>query len=58
MKKLIIEGKKELSGTLKIGGAKNSVVALILLEQSERDASYRDVLNRFTEVYKNEGGVF
>lgn len=34
------------------------VVALILLEQSERDASYRDVLNRFTEVYKNEGGVF
>ena len=29
MKKLIIEGKKELSGTLKIGGAKNSVVALI-----------------------------
>ena len=34
------------------------VVALILLEQSERDTSYRDVLNRFTEVYKNEGGVF
>lgn len=29
MKKLIIEGNKELSGTLKIGGAKNSVVALI-----------------------------
>ena len=34
------------------------VVALILLEQSERDTSYRDVLNRFTEIYKNEGGVF
>ena len=33
-------------------------IALILLEQSERDTSYRDVLNRFTEVYKNEGGVF
>ena len=29
MKKLIIEGKKELTGTIKIGGAKNSVVALI-----------------------------
>ncbi len=29
MKKLIIEGKHELSGSIKIGGAKNSVVALI-----------------------------
>ncbi len=29
MKKLIIEGKKELTGTIKIGGAKNSVVALL-----------------------------
>jgi len=29
MKKLIIEGKQELTGTIKIGGAKNSVVALI-----------------------------
>ena len=29
MKKLIIEGKKILTGTIKIGGAKNSVVALI-----------------------------
>ena len=29
MKKLIIEGKKELTGTIKIGGAKNSIVALI-----------------------------
>ena len=29
MKKLIIEGKHELTGTIKIGGAKNSVVALI-----------------------------
>ena len=29
MKKLVIEGKRELSGTIKIGGAKNSVVALI-----------------------------
>lgn len=29
MKKLIIEGNKELTGTIKISGAKNSVVALI-----------------------------
>ena len=29
MKKLIINGGKELSGTIKIGGAKNSVVALL-----------------------------
>ncbi len=34
------------------------VVALILLEQTERDKTYNDVLCRFTEVYKNEGGVF
>ena len=29
IKRLVIEGKHELSGTIKIGGAKNSVVALI-----------------------------
>lgn len=29
MKKIVIEGNKRLSGTIKIGGAKNSVVALI-----------------------------
>ncbi len=29
LKRLVIEGKHELSGTIKIGGAKNSVVALI-----------------------------
>ena len=29
MKKLIIEGGNTLTGTIKIGGAKNSVVALI-----------------------------
>ena len=29
LKKLIIEGKHQLSGTVKIGGAKNSIVALI-----------------------------
>ena len=34
------------------------VIALILLEQSDRDSTYRDILNRFTEIYKNEGGVF
>ena len=29
MKRIIIEGKKELTGTIKISGAKNSAVALI-----------------------------
>ena len=29
LKKLIIEGNKELSGSVRISGAKNSVVALI-----------------------------
>ena len=29
MKKLIIKGGNKLSGTIKIGGAKNSVVALL-----------------------------
>ncbi len=29
MKKIVIEGKNKLSGTIKIGGAKNSVVALL-----------------------------
>ncbi len=33
-------------------------VALILYEQSIRDASYGPVFCKFTEVYKNEGGVF
>ncbi len=34
------------------------VVALVLYEQSIRDAGYNDLLGRFTEVYRNEGGVF
>ncbi len=34
------------------------VVALILLEQSVRDEAYREVLNRFTEVYQKDGGVY
>ena len=34
------------------------VVALILLEQSVRDTSYTDILHKFTEIYRNEGGVF
>jgi DNA helicase HerA-like ATPase len=34
------------------------VVVLILYEQSLRDASYNDVLFRFTEIYQSEGGVF
>ena len=29
MKRIIIEGKKELTGTIKISGAKNSAVALV-----------------------------
>ena len=29
MKRLVIEGQHELTGRIKIGGAKNSVVALI-----------------------------
>lgn len=34
------------------------VLALLIYEQSIRDASYNNILCRFTEVYKNEGGVF
>lgn len=33
-------------------------LALILYEQTLRDASYGSVFCKFTEVYKNEGGVF
>ncbi len=33
-------------------------LALILYEQTLRDASYESVFCKFTEVYKNEGGVF
>ena len=33
-------------------------LALIIYEQSMRDASYNDVLCRFTEVYMNEGRVY
>lgn len=34
------------------------VMALIIYEQSIRDASYNDILCRFTELYKSEGGVY
>ena len=34
------------------------VLALILYEQSIRDAAYNDIFCRFTEIYKTEGGVF
>lgn len=34
------------------------VMALLIYEQSIRDASYNDILCRFTEVYKMEGGVY
>lgn len=33
-------------------------VALILYEQSEKDAAYNEVFCRFTEVFKTEGGVY
>lgn len=34
------------------------VMALLIYEQSIRDESYNDILCRFTEVYKMEGGVY
>jgi hypothetical protein len=34
------------------------VVALLLYEQSIREGTYNDLFIKFTEVYKNEGGVF
>lgn len=34
------------------------VMALLIYEQSLRDAAYNDVLCRFAEMYKTEGGVF
>jgi hypothetical protein len=33
-------------------------LALLIYEQSLRDPAYNGVFCRFTEVYKNEGGVF
>lgn len=33
-------------------------MALLIYEQSMRDPTYNDILCRFTEVYRNEGGVF
>ena len=33
-------------------------MALILYEQSERDVTYRDLFCRFTEIYKENGGVY
>lgn len=33
-------------------------MALLIYEQSIRDPAYNDILCRFTEVYRNEGGVF
>lgn len=34
------------------------VMALLIYEQSVRDAGYNDILCRFTELYKARGGVF
>ena len=34
------------------------LMALLIYEQSIRDASYKDILSSFTEIYKKEGGVF
>lgn len=36
----------------------NLALALLIYEQTMRDSSYNDLFCRFTEVYKNEGGVF
>ncbi|RKI39723.1 hypothetical protein D7V86_15415 [bacterium D16-51] len=33
------------------------VMALILSEQSVRDSAYKDIWYRFTEIYRDEGGV-
>lgn len=34
------------------------VMALLVYEQSMRDASYNDIFCRFTEIYKMKGGVY
>ena len=34
------------------------VMALLIYEQSVRDAAYNDLLCRFTELFKSEGGVY
>lgn len=34
------------------------VMALLIYEQSVRDVSYNDLLCRFTELYRSEGGVY
>ena len=34
------------------------VVALILQEKSSRDVAYNDIFCRYTEIYRNGGGVF
>jgi len=34
------------------------VMALLVYEQSVRDASYNDIFCRFTEIYKMKGGVY
>lgn len=34
------------------------VLGLIICEQAQKDASYNDLLCRFTEIYKTRGGVF
>ena len=36
----------------------NLLLALLIYEQSIRDASYNDIFCRFTEIYKSKGGVF
>lgn len=34
------------------------VMALLIYEQSLRDTTYNDILCRFTEIYRKEGGVY
>lgn len=35
----------------------DQVIALVLCEKAERDSAYEDLLCRYTEIYRNRGGV-
>ena len=52
MKKLIINGGNELSGTIKIGGAKNSVVALIPAAMLTNEVVIIDNVPNISDVQK------
>ena len=52
MKKLVIKGGNKLSGTIKIGGAKNSVVALLPATILSNDISKITNVPNISDVYK------